>query len=54
MLANRVPPDVTGDMFDLVRRAKNMVVVARLPERPTVRFAKFEGGTLLEEADELE
>jgi hypothetical protein len=51
--ADGIPPDVAGDIFDGIGRAKNVVVVAHLPKRPAVRFSKFKGGALFEEADEF-
>jgi hypothetical protein len=52
-LANRIPPDITGDIFNWIGRAKNVVVVAHFPERAAMRFAKFKGRALFEEADEF-
>jgi hypothetical protein len=51
--ADGIPPDVAGDVFDGIGRAKNVVVVAHFPKTPAMRFPKFEGGPLFEEADEF-
>jgi LmbE family N-acetylglucosaminyl deacetylase len=52
-LADRIPPDVAGDILDLVRGPENMVVITHFPKTAAVRFAKREGGTLFEDADEF-
>ncbi|MGA3178137.1 MAG: hypothetical protein ABSE19_12425 [Candidatus Acidiferrum sp.] len=53
MLANRIPPDVAGNGFEGIRGAEDVVVVTFLPEPHGKRFPEFEGGVLLEEADEF-
>ncbi len=53
LLANRIPPDIASDIFNAIRRPKNVVVIAYFPERATARFAEFEGGALFEQADEF-
>jgi hypothetical protein len=52
--ADGIPPDVAGDVLDLIRRPENVVVVTRFPESAAAGFAKLEGGALFEEADEFE
>ena len=49
-----IPPDIAGNVLDLVAGAKNVVVVTRFPEGAAVGFAKLEGRALLEEANEFE
>ena len=51
--ADGIAPDVAGHVFDGIRRPKNVIVVARFPERPAAGFSKLEGGALFEEADEF-
>jgi hypothetical protein len=51
--ADGIPPDIAGDVFDGIGRAKNVVVVAHFPERLAVSFSKFEGRALFEETDEF-
>ena len=52
-LADGIPPDVTSDILDPVRRPENMVVVTHFPETAAARFAKRKGGALFEDADEF-
>src|SRR5258708_5199710 len=52
--ADRIPPDIAGDVLYLVSRPKNVVVVTPFPESAAVEFAKLEGRALFEEADEFE
>jgi hypothetical protein len=49
-----IPPDIAGDVLDLIRRPENVVVVTPFPERAAVGLAKLEGRALFEEADEFE
>jgi hypothetical protein len=53
LLADGIPPDVAGDILDLVRGPENMVVITHFPETAAVRFAKCKGGALFEDADEF-
>ena len=53
LLADGIPPDVTGDILDPVRRPENMVVITHFPERAAVRFTKRKGGALFPDADEF-
>jgi len=52
-LADRVAPDITGNLFHLIGRPKNVVVLAHFPESAAVRFAKLKGSSLLEHTDKL-
>jgi hypothetical protein len=52
--ADRIPPNIAGDVLYLVRRPENVVIVAHFPEGAAVGLAKLEGRALLEEADEFE
>ena len=54
LFADRIPPNIAGDILYSIARAKNMVVVTRFPEGAAMGFAKLEGCALLEEADEFE
>jgi len=51
--ADWIPPDITGDVFKMIRWPENMIVVAHLPESTVVRLAKFVGRALLEQTNEL-
>ena len=53
LLADGIPPDVAGDILDLVRGPENMVVITHFPETAAARFAKRKGGALFEDADEF-
>jgi len=53
VFAHGIPPDICSDFFDGIGRAKNVVVVAHLPEGGATELSKFKGGTQLEEADKL-
>jgi hypothetical protein len=53
LFADRIPPDVGRDILDGIGRAKDVIIVACLPETTTVQFFEFEGGALLEKADEF-
>ena len=53
LFADGIPPDVAGDILDLVRGPENMVVITHFPETAAVRFAKRKGGALFEGADEF-
>ena len=52
-LTNGIPPDIRSDIFDGVRWAKNVVVVARFPETAAVGLLKFEASVLFEETDKF-
>jgi len=54
LFADRVPPNIAGDVLYLIRGPENVVVVTPFPESAAVEFAKLEGRALFEEADEFE
>ncbi len=53
MFADGIPPDVSCDSFDGIAWAKNVVVVALLPESAGERFPELEGSVLFEKADKF-
>jgi len=54
LFADRVPPNIAGDVLYLIRGPENVVVVTAFPESAAVEFAKLEGRALFEQADEFE
>ena len=52
-LADGVPPDIASYVFDYIRWAKNVVVIAHFPEAEVMALPKFEGGALFEDAGEF-
>ena len=53
VFADGIPPDVAGDILNLVGGAENVVVVAHFPKTAPVGLAKREGGALFEDANEF-
>jgi hypothetical protein len=53
-LSDGIPPNIAGDVLNLIRRTENMIVVTPFPESATVGFAKLESRALFEEADEFQ
>jgi hypothetical protein len=51
--ANRIPPNVAGDVFGGVGVAKNVVVVAHFPQAVRSSAVKSKGGAGFEGADEF-
>jgi hypothetical protein len=54
LLADRILPDVGGDLFDGDIGAEDVIVVAHFPERGLMDFVEVEGRALFESADEFE
>jgi hypothetical protein len=54
VLANRTCPDIAGDVPEAIGMAKDMVVVADLPQSRATGFLEGECSAELEDPDEFE